>query len=493
MSITNRSFRCLFVLLILLVLFIEGAVHVSPVSANTITVDTTEDQNHTDLEHCSLREALIAATLDAAYYGCDAGSGADIISLPAGEYTIDSQLSAIESDITINGVDPATTIIQASSCNPVEESCTNDHQLLQIGSSGILTLNNLTLRYWKNVYDLNGGAILNQGTLNIADSILTNNRGLLGGVIKNNDGTISIINSTFSGNIAEKDADLMSGGAINNTAAGIVNIENSTFSGNSAKNGGAIFNFGTVEIINSTFSGNTAESGGAIDNVGGAVVTLTNTTISGNTGTTGAGIHNDDGSFLNFTNTIITNSVTGSDCNNSGLISTNVSNLVEDGSCSAAYSGDPSLGALADNGGSTQTHALLMGSTAIDAGNLAACPATDQRGVTRPKGSGCDIGAFEFFPAAADLTGAPTSGTAPLEVDFTNNSTGDYDTCLWDFGDTTTSSVCDPSPHTYADAGVYTVSLTVSGLGGSDTQTREDYITVEELPEHENFLPLFVK
>ena len=54
---------------------------------------------------------------------------------------------------------------------------------------------------------------------------------------------------------------------------------------------------------------------------------------------------------------------------------------------------DPRLGPLQDNGGPTPTHALLLGSPAIDASS--ACPATDQRGVTRPQGAGCDIGAFE--------------------------------------------------------------------------------------------------
>ncbi len=53
------------------------------------------------------------------------------------------------------------------------------------------------------------------------------------------------------------------------------------------------------------------------------------------------------------------------------------------------------LGALADNGGPTLTHALLPGSPALDAGNDAACSATDQRGVSRPQGAHCDIGAYE--------------------------------------------------------------------------------------------------
>ena len=53
------------------------------------------------------------------------------------------------------------------------------------------------------------------------------------------------------------------------------------------------------------------------------------------------------------------------------------------------------LGVLADNGGPTLTHLLEAGSPAIDAANGAVCPATDQRGVARPQGAGCDVGAVE--------------------------------------------------------------------------------------------------
>ena len=59
---------------------------------------------------------------------------------------------------------------------------------------------------------------------------------------------------------------------------------------------------------------------------------------------------------------------------------------------------DPRLDTLKDNGGFTPTLALLPGSPAIDAGDNAACPATDQRGVTRPQGAACDIGAYEAAP-----------------------------------------------------------------------------------------------
>ena len=77
-------------------------------------------------------------------------------------------------------------------------------------------------------------------------------------------------------------------------------------------------------------------------------------------------------------------------------------NVLTDDTCFAGASdlvvADAGLGSLADNGGPTLTHALLAGSPAIDAADAAVCPATDQRGVTRPQGAGCDVGAYEVEP-----------------------------------------------------------------------------------------------
>ena len=78
---------------------------------------------------------------------------------------------------------------------------------------------------------------------------------------------------------------------------------------------------------------------------------------------------------------------------------THINNLIEDGSCSPAVTGDPLLAPLANNGGATLTMALGTGSPAINAGDDTRCEPTDQRGVLRPQGVHCDIGAYELeFP-----------------------------------------------------------------------------------------------
>ncbi len=77
----------------------------------------------------------------------------------------------------------------------------------------------------------------------------------------------------------------------------------------------------------------------------------------------------------------------------------------------------------------------------------------------------------------AQFTGSPVSGTFPLTVNFSNTSTGTITSYAWTFGDGGTSTLAAPS-HSYAAAGVYTVKLTVTGPGGSNTQTRNNYVTV---------------
>ena len=129
-----------------------------------------------------------------------------------------------------------------------------------------------------------------------------------------------------------------------------------------------------------------------------STVTLRNATISGNSSGplfSGSNIY---GAIIAY-NSIIANGLGGSDCSQMALGN---NNWFGESSCagSASPQGDPLLGPLADNGGPTQTHTLLEGSGAIDAGDDAVCAATpvsnlDQRGITLPVGEHCDIGAFE--------------------------------------------------------------------------------------------------
>lgn len=236
-----------------------------------------------------------------------------------------------------------------------------------------------------------------------------------------NFGNLEITHSRFEANSAT----IQSGGGIYTYGDAVTTrVEQSTLIRNTASNGGGIINYSNLEILdssfientalgtsgyggginnqknlhisNSTFSGNLAAfGGGGVMNSSNGSMLMINCTLTGNSANNGGGLHNVGA--LDFANTIIANSVSISDCwNNDGTITTNSQNLIMDGTCSPDLSGDPLLSPLANNGGPTLTHALKCDSPAIDVADAAYCPATDQRGVERPQGDGCDIGAFEL-------------------------------------------------------------------------------------------------
>jgi CSLREA domain-containing protein len=247
----------------------------------------------------------------------------------------------------------------------------------------------------------NGGGILNQSTITITNSTLSGNSATnVGGGIENYSGMLTITNSTLSGNSAGY------GGGIENMSS--MNITGSTLSGNSAgASGGGISNGWMMTITNSTLSGNSAGShGGGIFNY--STLTIMDSTLSGNSAYGGGGIDNYSGT-LTITNSIVANSPSGGECTASSPITDNGHNISSDDTCGfdpangSLPNTNPLLGVLADNGGPTWTHALLEGSPAIDAGDDAQCPASDQRGVHRPLDGNrdglavCDIGSFEYF------------------------------------------------------------------------------------------------
>ncbi len=308
-----------------------------------------------------------------------------------------------------------------------------------IHNFGTLTITGSTLS--GNVSMSTGGAIHNNGTLTITNSIFSGNSANgFGGAIYNSDkqSTLTITNSTFSGNSVNG---YSAGGIFNN---GKMTISNSTFSANTVKGyggfGGGIYNdnIGSLILTNSTLVGNTATAtGGAIFNSG--VLNMVSDTVTANSATEGGGIYNDNirplsagsatttGLSVTVTpggigvgkngkltvQTTIIAANTGTNPNISGNFASLGYNLLDDktGATGTFQAHDligkaAMLDKLADNGGSTQTVALLPGSPAIDAIPLIICKATptDQRSVKRPQGAACDIGAFEYAPTPATPT-----------------------------------------------------------------------------------------
>lgn len=290
-----------------------------------------------------------------------------------------------------------------------------------------------------------GGAIYNGRSLTITDSTLANNRATNGGALFGhgfevaaltrttlynnsatrggaivNEGQLTIAQSTLDNNSA-----VFSGGGIHNDGLGNLTITQSTLSNNTVSSdssgGGGLFNRGFVTMVNSTLSGNSAEStrahranlspeeieellgtggGGAIWNNDGTV-SLTHVTVADNSADfiggypSGGGIHNTFNGTLNLNRTLIADNA-GGDCVNRASLGSTVANWVEDASCNATYSGDPVLLPLADNAGTTETHALQAGSGAIDRVSVLGSVTVDQRSVARPQGVRADVGAFEW-------------------------------------------------------------------------------------------------
>jgi hypothetical protein len=282
-----------------------------------------------------------------------------------------------------------------------------------------------------------GGGINNTGSLILENCTLRGNTSNNeGGGIYNEMGELSLTSCTLDQNAAGSN-----GGGIG-TRGGTLSLTDCTLSGNSAttSGGGGLSSIGSASILtNCTLSGNSAATGGGIASAGTGSLTLENCTLSGNSAATGGGISFTNGvGTSQVTNTIIANSPQGRTC--AGTLQSNGHNLDDDGGCGFFNTGDLSivpahLAPLGDYGGQTHTHAVCTGpgiphpdctaaSPAIDAGDNAECPATDQRGAARPHGSACDIGAFESGAAGPPpptptptITAGPTSTPGPCDGD----------------------------------------------------------------------------
>ena len=355
-----------------------------PAHATTIVVNNTNDNGPG-----SLRQALVDAndgdTIDAT----------DI----SGVIILTTRELLVDKSVTMNGTGADLLAVDGNATSRV----------FQIGAGETVTISGLTIR---NGHD---------------DSI--------GGGIDNESGaTLTITNSTVSGNMAGSvNNPAVAGGGIFNS--GTLTIVNTTVTANTAGgisgSGGGIENFGTLTILNSTFSGNTAIKGAGIHNSGPAtVVTITNSTLSGNTASAYGGacfnggtmqIANstlsDNSAFigggilvvgpLQIGNTILNKGDSGANIDSFGAVTvTSVGHNLSSDDAGGHLVGpgdqintDPLLGPLQDNGGPTFTHALLTGSPAIDAGdpNFIPPPLFDQRGpgFDRVVNGRIDIGAFE--------------------------------------------------------------------------------------------------
>lgn len=348
----------------------------APASAEAIAVSTTADGG--------------AGSLRAAFAQASGNAEADEIVLqPGATYVLDD---CAEGDLDHTAADDLTVTGNGAT---VEQTCAGERV---IESDSDLDLLDVTLT---------GGDAA----------------GALGGAVEADTSSVTATRVTVRGNGAS------TGGGI---AAIRVTLAESTVSDNAATStGGGVWADQTVDAVNTTIAGNEAGTSG-----GGVVVvndtaTLTDVTLAGNTAPTGANVELQPGSdALVAFGTVVADPTGGTDCAVApGAVTTSLgSNLSSDGTCGfgagpadQAGAGDPLLGPLAAQGGPTETRVPQPGSPLLDAAVCADAPVavpTDQRGVTRPQGPACDVGAVEvevLGPPDPDPVPPPDSGpsTAP--------------------------------------------------------------------------------
>lgn len=380
----------------------------APVLAQAVvfTVTTTTDSNDgaCTATLCSFRDALNAAD------GAPANTATVVV--PAGTYK--ATLTAGNGDFspggqyTIQGAGPGQTIIDGNQLDRV------------FAFYGQITVSGVTVTGGRapmagctcgGAFEVRGG-----GFLTLTNSIVEGNSSPAtgGGIDVDSQSKAILQNDLITQNTAAGAGGGVHVGYSTSTQFGTVQITNTTISANTTTSGAAgagLDNAGSATATNVTFAGNSSSgSGGAITNESTGTLSVTAATIAGNLATgPGAGINNVAGGHVMLRNTI-------ADDGCAGTLSSQGHNLDRGTTCGLTQTGDlsnvdPRLAQIALNGGSVPTIALLAGSPAIDAGDNSACPSSDARGVARPQGGACDIGAYEFAPPTLAL-GSPTGVSA---------------------------------------------------------------------------------
>ena len=441
-------------------------------AGSTITVTTTTDEYTGVGTQCSLREAVALANHPTVLTLNDcsrsvAGPDDEIVLASGSTYTLTLSgaggTSVGDLDIgDVSGLSGNLTISTTSSA-PATINGNGPDRVFDVGAAGNpgLALNNIVVTNGNTtglLTSTTGGGIsfAGTGTLSLINSTVSNNvsastTGCGGGIYNNSAATVVITDSTISGNTCSNaNAD---GAGMFKGGGGTLTITGSTFSGNTVgENGGGMHIGGsaatTVNITNSTFANNTAGNRGGGLQVGNAaaVVTIDFTTFSGNSasestmlppGLDGGGALQVTAGTVTVTRSILANSTslnpgTPEDCDVStsvttvsvsdSIIETNVDSADSDCGPSGVLNVDPQLGALANNGGPTQTMGISISSPAYNAADSCGLVVADQRGFTRPQVGACDLGAFESGnttqPTVSNVTRATTNPTNDASVDF---------------------------------------------------------------------------
>jgi hypothetical protein len=421
--------------------------------------------------NCSLRQLILYVEANP--------SPPDTIIVPSGSYVLNSAL-LVTGSMTIVGSGARATTIEETP--PTNRSTSGDRvfdvQAPSGGAAPTVALEAMEMAGG----DANaangyyGGDIISSGVLTLSDDWVTNGFACSGGGVSNAGGTLTIERSLISANQSACESGGDDSGRIQNYGVpgtpdlpGVLVVADSTIADNAARLGAAIFSSNdatnTVVVTNSTIADNTEQAEGdepvrSSDGGGLAIATGTakveNTILAGNT-STASGV------------------AAASNCSAGGLVTSLGNNLEDADTCAFSGSGDlsntnPELGALADNGGPTDTFALTPGSPAIGHTPPSGCTDTDQRGVPRPPTANCDIGAFELTTGATALVD-PTASS--VDCSYSRIAVVGSTVCTARVTDTASTGYTAPTgtvtfsstpyPGIFSNSGTCTLSATGAG------------------------------
>jgi hypothetical protein len=509
-----------------LLLSLGAAGLASSAQAATYTVGTTEDLTGTcakpATEKCSLRQLI-------EYENAlpEGPSEPNVIVVPTGTYELSFGQLTIRHSVVIIGAGARTTTVdvpaEGSPSRAFNIQPTPNEGELEVGIAG-LKIAGGTANNTDELDGTLGGDVLNTETLLLSEDWITEGTAFSGGGISNYGGTLRLERSLVSGNHASTGGG--EGGGIQNYGSGtgcdvtcspgknaVSDIEGSTVADNVARVGAGIFSTtegealdkNTVVVTDSTIAGNNAEKepscvefcepaepGAGLRTTNGTI-DVAGSIVADNTETTAGG------------------SPIGSNCEaKSSTILSLGYNLENDADtdCPFTATGDKqntspdfSSSTPQNNGGSTNTLALELTSPAVDAipTSFEFCNGLDQRGITRPQGPGCDIGAVELAPSTFQATGVPVRATAGTQFSGTvatfteaapDGVVSDY-TATINWGDGTSAAAGTVSAsgggfavsgaHTYAAGGAYTISVKITDVQGA-TATATSTATVTATP-----------
>ncbi len=448
-------------------------------AAATYTVGTISDTTGTcenpAAGTCSLRQ-LIA-------YENNAGTN-DTIVVPVGSYSLTNGQLDLTQNMTIAGAGARTTSIAQESESSRVFAILGDSET---GFTPTVTISGLDMLFGTadsaSTPAYFGGNVVNEGTLTLSEDFVERGTTTFGSGagISNYGGTLTVTHSLIASN----------GTAQTNDSGGIQNVGPNPITNSPAK----------LTVVDSTIADNTAAQGGGIMSWSdsGNTATIINSTITGNDGgaraTVGGGLLAADGGTISVENSIVAGNTvdnpsagTPSNCGETGSTPGTIKSVGHNiesatdcgfGSTGDQQSTDPGfLSGISGNGGNTNTFALKATSPAVDAIPAGApdCSGNDQRDISRPQGTGCDIGAYELFQPIEGLQFTTVVG----QIGATSA------TITWGDGTAASAGAVDSlgqvtGTHTYAEEGIYHAQISWKNSDGASETTPFD-VKVADAP-----------